>query len=676
MLWINQFMNWQRISTFIKKYQIWLLLSLGLIIGLTFVFLVPPWMHYDEPGHFEYAWLIANQGGLPQRGEYDQTMRRELSASIIEHNMETYTGMVSDPNRIDQPIDIFLPQVEDHPPTYYLLAAIPLRLFRHSDIVFQLRLVRLFSLSLFLTLIWVSYRVCLVLFEPGHPLIWMVPLFLMTLPSFVDIMTAANNDAAANLAFALFVWASVSMIKKGASWLKVLLLLAATFLCAFSKSTALLAIPLSPLVILLALLRGKKGGVFVWVSLALLVMVGGAFLFTWRDSAPAYFYGADIHANPRSAKDATAPLGQTIILQGMQEARGRPFYHLLSRDTRESLQEKPSTLGAWIWAEEPTTTRFPYVSEGQIWIPNLSSLNTRTAERIRLPFVSDRQVAEPVTLEYSQNNLQLTTEPQFFAFSTTLPPMEGNISWIVFLPTSDRNVQVFWDGIVLVEGDFTDTPPPVFDDPDGTSGAWQGVRFDNMIQNASGEQEWPIISEKVSRLLDIPNRAIPSPSLMLSVLDSKATSVYFQLAGERIFRTFWSVFGWANVPLSGQKPYRFFMILSLVYVLGIILATVRNHYRFSAQIYAFLGIVALSQVFITVIRGVGSWFSTTYIPVGRYLYPTIIPIGIWLMGGVDQLILTLHKYTRIYQRVLYAGFVCLQTGILIWAILSLLIFYR
>jgi len=669
-------MHWQQIHNFIRKYQIWLILSLGLIFGLIFVFMVPPWMHYDEPGHFEYAWLIANKPGLPERGDYDQGMRREISASMIEHNLETYTGMQSNPILIDQPINIFLPQVDDHPPTYYLLAALPLWFFRYSDITFQLYLVRLVSLSLFLILIWVSYRTCRELFDEGHPITWMVPLFLVTLPSFMDIMTAANNDAAANLAFALFVWSSVVIIKKGLSGLRLLALVGTVALCAITKSTAMLAIPLFPLVFLLALLRGKKVELFVWIGLVVLLGAGVAFIFTWQDSAPAFYYGIDIHSNPESITSEVAPLGSTVIAQGIQDGRGRPFYHLLSPDERDALKEKPATLGAWIWADAPTTIRFPYLREGQIWIPNLSSVNTRSTERIRLPFVSERIVSEPFSMNFSSDALSLTTEPQLFAFTTTLPVMEGNISWLTFTPSSDSGVRVYWDGIVLVEGDFTGEAAPEFDDLDGTSGTWGGVRFTNLIQNPSGEQQWPVFSEWINKILDIPNRSIPSPSLMLSPLDARATSVYYLLSGERIFRTFWGVMGWANVPLSGQKPYRFFLVLSLLYLFGVLLALIRKHYRLSAQLTAFLGLAVVAQVFITIFRGVGSWFTTTYIPVGRYLYPVVVPIAIWLMGGVDHILRLIHKLTRTLVPVLYSLFVSLQFGIMVWAFVSMGMFYQ
>ncbi len=68
-----------------------IVLLVGLLDGLIFVLLMPPWQHYDEPNHFEYAWLIANRGKLPQMGDYDQEMRRQTAVSMIAHNF--FKGM-------------------------------------------------------------------------------------------------------------------------------------------------------------------------------------------------------------------------------------------------------------------------------------------------------------------------------------------------------------------------------------------------------------------------------------------------------------------------------------------------------------------------------------------------------------------------------------------------------
>src|SRR5215211_1274006 len=62
-----------------------LVLLIALCQGLLYLCLQPPWQHYDEPTHFEYAWLIAHQPGLPQPETVDQALRRDLAASMIQY---------------------------------------------------------------------------------------------------------------------------------------------------------------------------------------------------------------------------------------------------------------------------------------------------------------------------------------------------------------------------------------------------------------------------------------------------------------------------------------------------------------------------------------------------------------------------------------------------------------
>jgi len=66
--------------------------------GLFYVFIIPPWQHYDEPNHFEYVWLIADRGRLPMPGDYDQEMRRTVAISMIEHNFFRGMGFTPDLN--------------------------------------------------------------------------------------------------------------------------------------------------------------------------------------------------------------------------------------------------------------------------------------------------------------------------------------------------------------------------------------------------------------------------------------------------------------------------------------------------------------------------------------------------------------------------------------------------
>jgi hypothetical protein len=65
----------------------------GLLNGLVFVFLVPPWQHYDEPNHIVFIWLIGHHpGSLPQPGESDPAMSRAVVESMVAIGF--YKGMV------------------------------------------------------------------------------------------------------------------------------------------------------------------------------------------------------------------------------------------------------------------------------------------------------------------------------------------------------------------------------------------------------------------------------------------------------------------------------------------------------------------------------------------------------------------------------------------------------
>jgi hypothetical protein len=475
---------------------------------------------------------------------------------------------------------------------------------------------------------------------------------------------------AAALAFSLFIWAGISLIKKGLTPARFAALLGALLACAFTKSTALMALPLTPLVILLALFRGKKYEKVAWLVVGASLIIGGVLLFSWQESAPAFFYSTNMATNPNRETTPTAPVGQSVIRQN-----GR-FYHLLTEQDRMDLEGQTATFGAWIWADETTSLRPPGIREGSLGIPALATLPAPTRERLRFPGVRDQNVIPPTTIPFSPEALELTTSPQFFAFNVLMPPLGGDMSWVYFELAGDGSVPVYWDGIVLTAGDFIGDEPPIFDDSSARSGTWGGKRFSNLVRNGSAEAGWPVFARWLSDTIDIPNRDIPSISLILSFVDFQATSQYFFNTFSRMFRTFWSVFGWANVALYGQKPYRIFFVLTIVYLLGILVGVIRKKWPLSPQISLFLAMAVILQVLITVFRGIGSWFWTTYIPVGRYIYPTILAVGLLLMGGADQWLRWISKTARIPKGYVYGAVILIQVGILLWAILSITAFYR
>ncbi len=88
--WIN------KIKGRINSGKLYVILILAILQGLLFLFLMPPWQHYDEPGNFEYVWLVANLDHWPKPGEYNNEMRREVLASMIEHDFYSDTSLIPD----------------------------------------------------------------------------------------------------------------------------------------------------------------------------------------------------------------------------------------------------------------------------------------------------------------------------------------------------------------------------------------------------------------------------------------------------------------------------------------------------------------------------------------------------------------------------------------------------
>src|SRR5689334_15906605 len=60
------------------------LCALWLAHLLVYAWVVPPWQHYDEPTHFEYAALIRELGRVPTFDERLPALRRAIGASMIE----------------------------------------------------------------------------------------------------------------------------------------------------------------------------------------------------------------------------------------------------------------------------------------------------------------------------------------------------------------------------------------------------------------------------------------------------------------------------------------------------------------------------------------------------------------------------------------------------------------
>lgn len=587
------------------KLSLFGLLALALAHGLVYVFITPPWQHYDEPNHFEYAWLTAMRGSIPQPGDYDQEMRRAVAQSMIDTGFFEGGGALPDLYPVDGPISIGLYSQLGDPPLYYLLAAVPVRLTAGFDVATQLYAARLFSVLLLVFTVWAAWGVAGELTAPANALRWMLPATLALLPGYVELMTALNSDVAAAACFSGLVWAAARLVRKGFSWTAAGWAMLAVVAGIFCKRTTYPGIALLAIALLFALLRGRLRWL-AWATVLVAGVGGTVAVFSWGDAA------LWVRRPPNSPgalfQTADAPLGSSVFRVTLSpQAPSAKFTQFLPVEAVQGLQGKTVTLGAWVWADKPATLRSP---------------NLFVYEGLRQTF---RQIA-------------VTTTPQFFTLTTALEDDSWR-AWVILdaaANPADLPLTVFFDGLVLAEGDFSAQPPPVFTGVSGSTGTWGGVEFVNLLRNASGEQTWlavrPWAEQIGSRLFA--DAGQDSISLAVyTLLDYPATGWYYRTTARNLVQTFWGKFGWQHVRL----PFRWYWVLAGVTLLGVSgtgLVCLRGWRRLDWAVLFWLGLAMAVVWGLAFVRGSNYvFFSGAFTGSARYAFPVIIPTALALAGG-------------------------------------------
>jgi hypothetical protein len=589
-------------------------LLVALVHGLIYLFIMPPWQHYDEPTHFEYAWLIANHPGLPKPGDYDQSMRREVALSMIEHGFFRDGNINIDLNAQEQPIQIGYPQLDD-PPFYYLLVSLPLRLAKSWNVTQQLYLGRFVSLILFLVTIFAAWGIGKEITPPGNQLRWILPATVALVPAFADLMTSVNDDVGAIALFSLFLWGSVRIMKRGFSFFGLWWVVVTAALCYFTKSTVYLSLALLPLVFLAAILSRSRPWM-AWSALAIMLFFGLFAVVSWGDAAN--WYRSTDQEGPTRIQNSKATLGEHVFqleaYAGVSPSWNQPLYQPIPQKTVQELRGKTITLGAWIWASQPADVPTPQLRDGK------------------------RSYGQSITV---------SSAPKFYAFHVEIPEDIGRL-WITIDPGADnsgKNMRLYYDGLVLADGAYPVDRSPVFYDSAADRGEWGGVGFVNLLRNPSAEfaglriRTW--FDDLGTKIFPLYNR----PSFFLSYLtDWIGVNWHYKAVGARLFRTFWGKFGWGDISLMGHKPYRVILIFTLAGILGALFGIPRFRSSLPGNVLFVFFLAILGIFLLAFFRGANhittNWF---YLPVARYIYPAIIPtilvlcIGWWeILRGAGQ----------------------------------------
>jgi hypothetical protein len=254
------------------------LLPLALLHGLLYLALVPPWEHYDEPGHFLYAAEIA-AGELHGRGPAAIALSRETADSMVRYGFLDGTFR---PNFLAPGAIRVAEDQRVHPPLYYALVAAPLSVVRFLSIETQLYVARGVSLLLYALTIVAAWRIARVALPDEPTMQLALPLMLLFTPTFADLMTAVNNDVLVNFALAVALLGAVLLVRDGTTPAAFALLLLGFGVALASKRTALAFLPVVALAVAWSLWRTPLGWRKLLVGAALLAGLAVASLYVTR----------------------------------------------------------------------------------------------------------------------------------------------------------------------------------------------------------------------------------------------------------------------------------------------------------------------------------------------------------------------------------------------------------
>lgn len=625
----------------IYDQYLWLVVAaVAFFSGLVHVFLVPPWQHYDEPGHFEYVWLLANRPGLPGPGDVDANMRRRVAFSMLAYNF--YSENLPPPDfNSTEPVPIGISQLDD-PPGYYLLASLPLRLLKSWSITRQMYVARIVSLGLLVLTVLLAFWTCVEIFPPRHPLIWMVPMFLALLPPFVSHMTAVNNDCGATLCGTFFLWAAVRLVKPGPTWKEYLLVILALALAPAAKVTsAIIALPLGFPLLIWSFFRPKMRLLWSLIPVGVLLLVPVSLSFDRRFSA--YTYAPADSLLPLQEASSQAPSGKYVYARPTQPFNSDNFQLFIPPEDVVAMRGQEVTLGVWVWSSKKVTI----IQPGLVYI--------------RERFQNLDKVFE------------VDTTPKFYTFHTTIKP-DASVAWIVVFGTEIPDVTIYYDDWVLAKGSFPDTPP-IYNGNKGKSGTWGGHTFQNVIRNGSGEEGWPFLRPAVSSFI-FKHFALSSAYLW-SWTDVPGMGWYYRETADRLFQTFWGVFAWGNVPLVGNQHFVVFYLISLLAVLGLSVGLIRRRAALKRIRWEWVFLCIITIVFSVAaawMRGLGSWLERLFLPGARYIYPVILSIALFLCLGWHEMINWLPARVRT-AKWSWSLVVLLMAAYWIWAVVSLFLFF-
>lgn len=222
---------------------------------LLFAFVTPVFGAPDEPAHVDAAFRLALGLGWPAPGDmhYLAAIRQVVENPVPAMDRTTVSALLARYPGDSAAID----QMSQHPPTYYLVAALVLKAIGWGShgwgtAVLALRLVDVAVVAALPVMVWATVRRATR--SPRTALV--APLLLFAVPQLAQVTSGVTVWSPMVLAGAVMVWLAVRVLTGDRSWWTTAgFTVSVTAMCALT-ALGLVAIPFAVAVVLLA--RGRR----------------------------------------------------------------------------------------------------------------------------------------------------------------------------------------------------------------------------------------------------------------------------------------------------------------------------------------------------------------------------------------------------------------------------------
>ncbi|MGQ9518236.1 MAG: ArnT family glycosyltransferase, partial [Anaerolineae bacterium] len=336
--------------------------SFGLLI-------VPPWQAPDEPGHYEYACLLADFGFQEPTAPARQSLQKTIITSLDEERFWERLGRAIPtplPTRFTQD-PYLISQREDEPALYYLLPALILQRIP-ADPIHGLWYMRLWSVLLYaLTMAFLWLGLGELTPDPYMRVLAMAVALLIPMPAFIG--SSANNDIAGMLTATVTLWWLARTIRRGWGLWRMTLLGIFLLVSALAKKTTSFLWPgvfLTLLIVhwreLWAWLSARRPW---WPAMGLALASALSIAWSWRLAGAADWVDIGSY-RPAERTDGASHAGQyALYLAPAADGEPRRAIQELSYNTAQRLRGNRLCAGAWMLAEGVPAQGYLVITDGE-----------------------------------------------------------------------------------------------------------------------------------------------------------------------------------------------------------------------------------------------------------------------------------------------------------------------